>query len=84
MRQSQLVQTERNELTFYYVMQKNAAAVEQQVTRILKEALARADLERHVELKFMLINLLAGERNLYVWCGKGIEFSGGLPSDFKT
>jgi phenylacetate-coenzyme A ligase PaaK-like adenylate-forming protein len=56
LRQYQIVQTSRNELTFYYVPQKDAAAIEKQVTQILKESLGKAGLDKHVNLKFKRVN----------------------------
>jgi len=81
LRQYQIVQTERNELTFYYVPQKNSAAIEKEVTHILKEALARAGLERHVNLKFKLVDSIARDKQSKKY--KMIK-SLGAPLDLDT
>ena len=60
--QYQIVQTARNELTFYYVPQKNAVDIEQQVTNTLKEALVREGLERHVDLKLKQVDSIARDK----------------------
>jgi phenylacetate-coenzyme A ligase PaaK-like adenylate-forming protein len=52
LRQYQIVQTRRNELTLYYVQRKGVVDIEQQLTRALTDALAHADLVGHVTLKF--------------------------------
>ena len=59
LRQYQIVQTRRNELTLYYVSRKGALDMEQQLTRALADALAHADLEGHVTLKFQRVERIA-------------------------
>ena len=51
-RQFQIVQTARNELTFIYVLQNNVLKIEQKLNHTLTKALSTRDLEDHVSLKF--------------------------------
>lgn len=51
-RQFQIVQTARNELTFIYVLQNKVLKIEQKLNHSLTKALATRDLENHVSLKF--------------------------------
>ena len=58
LRQYQIVQTARNELTFYYVPQRNAVDIEQQLTYTLREALAREGFEKYVNLNLKLVDFI--------------------------
>ena len=49
-RQYQIVQTARNELTFIYVLQNDALEIEQKLKQTLTEALAQRGLQNHVML----------------------------------
>jgi hypothetical protein len=51
-RQYQIVQTARNELTFIYVSQNRAINIEQKLKQALAEALAQRGFEDHVSLRF--------------------------------
>lgn len=51
-RQYQIVQTARNELTIIYVPQNRASDIEQKLKRVLKRTLAQRNLENIVMLKF--------------------------------
>jgi phenylacetate-coenzyme A ligase PaaK-like adenylate-forming protein len=81
LRQYQIVQTRRNELTFYYVPRKGAVDVEKQVIRALTDALAHASLEGHVTLKFERVESIArDERSGKFQMLKSL----GIPSDLNT
>jgi phenylacetate-coenzyme A ligase PaaK-like adenylate-forming protein len=49
-RQYQIVQTARNELTFIYALQNQAVDIEQELIQTLNEALAQRSLENHVKV----------------------------------
>lgn len=51
LRQYQIVQTARNELTFYYVPQINGGGIKQQLRQIIEKALEEASLESRIALK---------------------------------
>ena len=55
LRQYQIVQTARNELTFFYVTQTERLEIEQQLTQTLQEAFGRAGLESRITLKLKRI-----------------------------
>jgi putative adenylate-forming enzyme len=57
-RQYQIVQTARNELTFSYVLQNDVLDIEQKLKQTLKEALAQRDLENHVMLRLKQVEFI--------------------------
>jgi phenylacetate-coenzyme A ligase PaaK-like adenylate-forming protein len=63
LRQYQIVQSARNELTFYYVPQKAEVEIEPQVTHTLEEALAQAGLEGKVKLKLKRVDSISRDKN---------------------
>jgi putative adenylate-forming enzyme len=58
-RQYQIVQTARNELTFIYVPQDKALNIEQKLKQALTEALAQRGLEDHVLLRFKQVESIS-------------------------
>lgn len=64
LRQYQIVQTCRNELTFIYVTQTDGGAVERNLRQILEKALAAANLESRINLKLKRVeNILRDNRS---------------------
>jgi hypothetical protein len=49
-RQYQIVQTARNELTFVYALQNKSVDIKQELIRTLNEALAQKGLENHITI----------------------------------
>lgn len=81
LRQYQIAQTVRNELTVFYVAQKNAVAIEQQLIHPLEEALARKGLESQVTLKLKRVQSIPRDERT----GKfKIIKSLGPPADLDT
>lgn len=59
LRQYQIVQTERNKLTFFYVPHKEGLKIEQQLSQTLQEALEQAGLESRVTLKIKRVESIS-------------------------
>ena len=62
LRQYQIVQTARNDLTIYYVPQKNAVDIKQQLSHTMREALVRSNLERHINLKYEQVEFISRDK----------------------
>ena len=59
LRQYQIVQTARNELTLLYVPQNDVVDIEQQLVQTLEEALSQAGLESQVTVKLKRVESIA-------------------------
>ena len=59
LRQYQVVQTARNELTFTYVSRNDAFGIEQKLKRVLTKALAQKGLEDLVSLRFKKVESIS-------------------------
>jgi phenylacetate-coenzyme A ligase PaaK-like adenylate-forming protein len=59
LRQYQIIQTERNALTFIYVSPDNARDIEPKLKEALKSALAQKGLHNHVMLHFKRVDFIA-------------------------
>ena len=81
LRQYQIVQTTRNELTFYYVPRNDDVHIEQQLAQTLEEALTQAGLERLVKLNLKRVESISRDKQ----SGKfEMIRSMGIPSDLDT
>ena len=58
LKQYQIVQTARNELTFVYVPQNDKVSIEQQLRKTLEDELQRASLESRVTLKLKRVDTI--------------------------
>ena len=81
LRQYQIVQTTRNELTFYYVPRNDDVHIEQQLAQTLEEALTQAGLDRLVKLNLKRVESISRDKQ----SGKfEMIRSMGIPSDLDT
>ena len=62
LRQYQIVQTARNEITLRYVPKEKAVNIEDQLTHKLRQALAQPGLDGVVNLKFELVDSIARDK----------------------
>ena len=62
LRQYQIVQTARNELTLYYVSPKTAVDMEPQLTRALEDALTRAGIEGKLNIKYQQVPSISRDK----------------------
>ena len=59
LRQYQIVQSERNELTFFYVSQNSSIDMDARLKQALKKALAQKGLENCVKLNIKRVDSIA-------------------------
>jgi hypothetical protein len=56
LRQYQIVQTDRNELTLFYVLQKNSADIKEQLSRTVNDSLEKLELDKLIDPKLKQVD----------------------------